>query len=81
MQNLQHGGKRKQQQAEGVRGSAGMTDTIHGYRDNDITSGQVNAKIIGNRNDGRRADHKPKPKVASWEQPKGDYRKDNLTLQ
>ena len=80
-QNLQHGSKRQQAQAVGARGSNGITDSIHHYRDNDITSGQVNAKLTGNRNDGRRADHKPKPKVAAWEQPKGHYTKDNLTLQ
>ena len=55
--------------AVGCRGSSGVTDAVHGYRDNDITSGTVNTKHTPNIMDGPRNFQKQKPKVASWVQP------------
>ena len=60
MQNLSHGSKKQQRDAVGVRGSSGVTSSVHGYKDNDITAALVNSKHTNRVENGKRADHKPK---------------------
>ena len=78
-QKLQKASQAKQGAVVGVLGSAGAQDAIGGYRDNDVTSGMVNAKhnnpaVMRPPNDARRT--KASSNV-SWQQPKGRQ----LTLQ